>query len=68
MTTPPINLVSVTTPATPQEPTNPYYVQAKGLAAANDVAGLQALDAYLAEAGYSPDGIVRSFISQALGG
>lgn len=66
MTHPPVGHAKVTTPETQQAPTNPYFVQAAALAAANDKAGLSALDAYLSTAGYGPDGQVRAFIATSL--
>lgn len=63
---PPIARGRVYTPDTPREPNNPYYRQAKALRAAGDAAGLRALDAQLADAGYAADGITRAFIATAL--
>lgn len=59
---------SVTTPATPQKPTNPFYKQAESMAKKNDRAGLRHLDKQLADAGYAADGTVRTFIANSLGG
>jgi hypothetical protein len=59
---------TVTTPATPQKPNNPYYVQAAKLARAKDKAGLKALDKQLADAGYAETGQTRQFIADSIGG
>lgn len=64
---PSLAAVTVTTPATPQPPNNPFYLKAVKLATMGDTAGLKALDAELAAAGYAAHGLTRLFIKQALG-